>query len=257
MSLRRIVVVCSCLLLGFGMPSVAADYAAKVGKETISEKDVDQFLKNIPNAVDNEQNRRQVTEELVAHELLIQAAKQQKLDTDPRVRAAIAANTRQILMIAEQDHYLKEHPIKDSMVREQYDAWVKNYPKEEYKVRRIIVKTRNEAVQIASQAKDGKSFDELVGQSIEAESAKKGGDIGWVTPMVPKEAELLANLKTGQISDPIEFASSWEVVQVTEKRAANAPEFDKVKDRFRGLMQQEVLRRYVQELREKTTVVIP
>ena len=142
-------------------------------------------------------------------------------------------------------------------MREQYDNFIKNYPKEEYKVRHIVVKTKEEADQIVEQIRDGKSFDDLATQSLETETAKKGGDMGWIAPLGSKDLDLLSNLKVGQVSEPVEVTGGWNIVQVTDKRPAHPPEFDKVKERFRGLMQQEVVRHYVQELREKTTVVIP
>ncbi|CAK0742556.1 peptidyl-prolyl cis-trans isomerase C [Gammaproteobacteria bacterium] len=257
MSPRRTVVILSSLFVALGTPVLAADFAAKVDKEIITKKDVDQVFKGNPTLADNEQNRRAITEELVARELIIQAAKQKKLDRDPEVKAAINAQTRQILFAAGADSYLRENPIKDSVLREQYDTWSKNFPKDEYKLRRILVKTQDEAERIAAQARDGKSFADLALQSLDTESAKKGGDIGWIAPMSPEIAQKLSAVSVGKISDPIEVSDGWEVVEVLEKRPAHPPEFDQLRERLRSAMQQELLRRYVQELGSKTAVVIP
>ncbi len=261
MSFRRKILIGSALLVGFGVgfgtSAFAADYAAKVGKEIISKKDVDQVLKNNPNATDNEQTRRQITEQLIVRELIIQAAKQKKLETNPQVKEAIAANTRQILFTAEVNRYLEANPLRDSMVRAQYDEWTKKYPKEEYKTRHILLKTKEDADQVASQLKDGKPFTELATQSLDTETAKKGGDLGWIAPMIPQEVELLSGLHVGQLSDPIETPNGWNLVEVMEKRPAQPPEFDKIKDRFRAAMQQELINHYVKELQEKIPVVIP
>ena len=48
----------------------------------------------------------------------------------------------------------------------------------------------------------------------------------------------------------------WEMVEVLEKRPAHPPEFDQVKTRLQAAMQQEMLRRYVVELQQKSTVEI-
>ncbi|CAK0755710.1 peptidyl-prolyl cis-trans isomerase C [Gammaproteobacteria bacterium] len=257
MSPCRTVAILSSLLVAFGTPVLAADYAAKVDKEVISNRDVDQVFKGNPTLANNEQNRRAITEELVARELIIQAAKQKKLDREPEVKAAIVANTRQILFAAGADSFLKENPIRDSVLHEQYENWAKSFPKEEFKVRRILLKTQDEAERIASQAREGKSFADLALQSLDTESAKKGGDIGWIAPMSPQIAQELAKLTQGKVSDPIEVSNGWEVVEVTDKRPAHPPEFDQVKERLRAAMQQELLRRYVQELHSKANVVIP
>jgi len=254
---RRTVVIISSLFVAFGTPVLAADYAAKVNKETISKRDVDQVFKGNPTLANNEQNRRAITEELVARELIIQAAKQKKLDQDPEVKSAINVQTRQILFAAGADNYLKENPIKESVLHEQYDAWAKNFPKDEYKVRRILVKTQDEAGRIASQAREGKAFADLALQSLDTESAKKGGDIGWIAPMSAPIAQQLAKVDVGKISDPIEVSEGWEIVEIMDKRPAHPPEFDQLKERLRSAMQQELLRRYVQELSSKAAVVIP
>lgn len=232
-------------------------FVAKVNEEVISKKELDQVFKNNPNLPDNKQNRQAIVEELVARELIIQSAREKKLDRNLDVREAINASTRQILFAVGADDYLKENPISDSMMREQYDLFVKNYPKEEYKVRHIILKTQDEAEKVIDKIKDGKSFNELARQSLDTESANNGGDIGWITPMVPQTAQQLANLKVGKVSDPIESPNGWEIVEVTDKRAARAPEYNKIKDRIAAAMKQELLRRYVQELRSKADIVIP
>jgi len=269
MSYRRSTIILSAAILLCGTPLYAAkpakgtppraegNYAAKVNGAIISKKDVDLVLKNNPTLTDNKQNRRAIVEELVARELVIQAAKEKRLEQNSDVKAAIESSERQILFAAGADSYLKEKPIRDFQVREQYDVWIKNFPKEEYKIRRILLKTQEEAERIVERIRDGKSFADLALQSLDADSAKKGGEIGWIAPMSPATAQQLANLKIGKASDPIEAPNGWEIVEVMEKRPSQPPEFDQIKDRFRAAMQQELLRRYVQELREKASIVFP
>jgi peptidyl-prolyl cis-trans isomerase C len=271
MSRYRNIAIFSALLITFGTPFSSADarkavpkknytetsYAAKVNGEIISKRDVDQVFRGNPKLPDNQQNRRAIIDELVARELIIQSAKKKNLDRNDEVMDAINASTRQILFAAGADSYLKENPISDSVIHTQYDNWVKNFPRDEYKVRRILVKTRDEAERITSKIRDGKSFSDLALQSLDTESAKKGGEIGWVTPMLPQTAQQLANLQIGKVSDPLEAPNGWEVVEVMEKRPATPPEFAQVKDRFSAAMQQELLRRYVQDLRDKAQVIIP
>jgi len=237
-------------------PVLSADYAAKVDKVIISNREVEQVLKGNPNLPDDARSRRAITEELVAHELIVQAAKKKKLDQDQEVKEAIATATRQILFTAGADRYLKEHPIGDSQLHEEYDAWAKNFPKEEYRVRHVLLKTQEEAERVSADAKEGKPFADLALQSLDTESARKGGEIGWITPMSAQTVEQLSKLKTGQVSEPLEAVNGWDVVEVLEKRPAHPPEFDQVKTRLQAAMQQEMLRRYVVELQQKSTVEI-
>lgn len=256
---RRSLISCVALLL-CAAPVLAADYAAKVNGTPITNRDVDQVFRSNPNLPrDNPQARRAVTEELIARELLVQSARRDKLDKDPEVRDAIAAATRQVLFTAAAERFLKRNPIRDGAVRERYDSMLKKLPKEEYRVRHIMVKTEAEANRIASQLKSGKKFADLASQSLDTESARKGGDAGWVSPVavLPEVGAALPTLRIGQVSQPIETARAWVVLEVQEKRPAQPPSFEQAKERIRAGMQQEALRKYVQDLRAQAKLELP
>ncbi len=246
--------------LAVGSSSVlAAGYAAKVNDTTISKSEVDRVLSANSSLPDNDKARRAVVEELVARELLIQAAKKNKLDKDGDVRDAINAATKQILFSAAADRYLKDHPVNESDMRQHFDAMSKNMPKEEYKIRHIMVKTQQEAEKISSQYKNGKSFNDLVSQSQDTETARKGGEVGWASPIavLPEIGKALPNLKSGQLSDPIQTGKGWFLVEVQDKRTAQPPTYEQVKEKLRAALQQDQLRKYVQELASKAKIDIP
>ncbi len=254
---RPLVLLVSMLLCA--SPLWAADYVAKVNGTSISTKEVDSFFKNNPKQPDNEQNRRAYTDILIARELLYQDAKKKKLDQQNDVKSAVAAATRQILLDAAAEHQARETPLKESIIKERYEQWVKNLPKDQYKVRHIMLKTEYEAKKVVDQLRSGKSFAELASQSLDEESGKKGGEIGWIAQgqILPEVSDALPSLKVNQVADPIKTDRGWDVLEVMEKRPLQAPEFQQVKERIQAAMRQEGLQKYIQELYSAAKVERP
>lgn len=74
---------------------------------------------------------------------------------------------------------------------------------------------------LSRQIKAGKKFDILAKQySVDAATAMKGGDMGWVVSneLVPQFAEVMDKLKDGQISDPVKTPFGWHIMQVVERK---------------------------------------
>lgn len=247
-------------LLMLNTAVVLAAPAAKVNDVTISDQQVEQLLKTNPSLAQSPQGRQVAVDILVSQELLYQQAKAQRLDTDAEVKTAMDAANRQILINAAQMRYLREHPVSDATVRERYNQIVNNMPKDqqEYRIRHIMVKTREEADDIQKQLKRGKSFTDLASQSLDVNTARRGGELGWILPsfLVPEIRSEIEKMKPGQTSAPIQTAQGWDIVQVMDKRPAQTPSFETVKEQLRTQLQQAALQQYVQELRTKGNVVV-
>lgn len=74
---------------------------------------------------------------------------------------------------------------------------------------------------IYHQAKAGKSFDLLAKQySVDAATAVKGGDMGWVisTELVPQFSTVMDKLTEGQISEPVKTPFGWHIMMVLERK---------------------------------------
>jgi parvulin-like peptidyl-prolyl isomerase len=96
--------------------------------------------------------------------------------------------------------------------------------------------------------------------SEDPESAARGGDLGYVLRGVaPPELEKAAfSLAVGDTSGPIFTESGYNVIRVTEKRAAEKPEFDKFKDELTNFLGgagfQKKVEAFVKGLRDKATI---
>ncbi len=74
---------------------------------------------------------------------------------------------------------------------------------------------------LSHQIKAGKKFDTLAKQySVDAVTAVKGGDMGWVVSneLVPQFSEVMDKLPEGQISEPVKTPFGWHIMQVVERK---------------------------------------
>ena len=108
---------------------------------------------------------------------------------------------------------------------------------------------------------DGANFAEVAREvSEEAEFAARGGDIGLlVHGAAPPEFEKAAfSLGLGEISEPIETEGGYFLIRVQEKRASEAPDFDKFKEELGKAMQniafQKELEAYVKSLKAQAVI---
>ncbi|MDE2040135.1 MAG: peptidylprolyl isomerase [Elusimicrobia bacterium] len=150
---------------------------------------------------------------------------------------------------------------------------VKAVSSERVRVSRILIRTlpnasvneKKRALETAQAIRkkllDGASFAEVArAQSEDPESAPRGGDIGYVVRGVapPAFEEAAFSLPVGQISEPIQTEEGYNIILVSEKRAAQSPDFDKLKDdmgRFlMNLRFQKDLQAYVKKLRSKAFI---
>ena len=116
-------------------------------------------------------------------------------------------------------------------------------------VRHILLKqdlsmTSEEATRqvnnLYEQLKSGKDFALMAKQySLDAASAVKGGDLGWVTPdeLVPAFAEAMNALPLKTISKPVKSQFGWHLIEVLER---------KTEDDSKSFQQQQV-RQYLQQ----------
>jgi parvulin-like peptidyl-prolyl isomerase len=146
---------------------------------------------------------------------------------------------------------------------------------ERVRVAHILVKTgpgagmvaRSQALARAQEIKkklsEGADFGETaVKESDDAESAPRGGDLGFLLRgWMPKEFEDAAfSLPVGDASDPVETKFGFHILRVTEKRAKESLNYDKVKGEMTqflyGLDRQTELIRFVKKLRASATVEV-
>ena len=149
--------------------------------------------------------------------------------------------------------------ITDEEVRARYDKQMADTPPvNEVKARHILVKTKEEALEIIKQLDGGADFEELANERTTDPSGKTtGGDLGYFAPgqMVPEFEKAAFALDIGAYTkEPIQSQFGWHVIKVEDKRAQQPPAFDQVKNEIRSLVFRDKYFAMVTELRASAKV---
>lgn len=130
-------------------------------------------------------------------------------------------------------------------------------------LRHILAKNEAEANELVAKIKGGADFQTLAREKSLAASGKAaGGDYGFVSRgMLPPEIDEVAfSLKAGEVK-VVPGPRGQHILQVVEKRAAQAASFDEVKEDLREMLLAEKLKDasqpYLLELRRKADIKTP
>ncbi|QSR88123.1 peptidylprolyl isomerase [Methylacidiphilum caldifontis] len=131
-----------------------------------------------------------------------------------------------------------------------YKEFLKTAPKFEYKIRHIVLPTRRKAFEIMQRLKKGEDFSLLATESLEKGTADRGGELGWINSqnLVLSALSLVEKLKPSQVGGPILSSLGWEVIELLAVRPYKIPSFEELKPALIQQIQQENLKKHVQEL---------
>ncbi|MER5172031.1 MULTISPECIES: peptidylprolyl isomerase [Thioclava] len=148
--------------------------------------------------------------------------------------------------------YSANRAVSDDAVQKAYDAKYKAAdPVTEYHAAHIIVPTKEKAEELKKQLDDGADFAELAKANSQDGAAANGGDLGWFSldQMVEPFGAAVADMKDGQISDPVQTQYGWHIIKREGSRIADAPKLADVRDELEGDLRQKAV-----ESRVKDTV---
>ena len=204
--------------------------------------------------------RNAIREDLINLEILAQAATKKGLNKQAVVVEQHALVTLQyeltkqsILASAFIQAYVKDHPISDDELKQEYDRIVKLRGNKEYKVSHILVKTETEAKAVGEQLLSGKFEDVAMNKSQDPGSSVKGGDLGWNLPsnFVKPFADAMVGMNKSQVSAPVQSQFGWHIIKLEDTRDLKVPSFDEVKPNLAQQLQQQ---KAISEQRAKAKV---
>jgi peptidyl-prolyl cis-trans isomerase C len=242
--------------------STADPVVAKVDGEPIHLSEVKDAAQALP---ENLRGMPQQTllpmllDQVIDGHALVAEARKSGLDKDPAVQHQMAAAEDRALQTAMLSKEVGP-TITDDAVRARYDQDYAGKPgEEEVHARHILVDSEADAKKIIADLKGGADFAALAKQySKDPGGAKEGGDLGFFKKdeMVPEFADAAFAMKAGEISQvPVHSQFGWHVILVVERRKADPPTFDQVRDELRQKMIQEGVQKAVAKARAAATVV--
>lgn len=238
---------------------VKAPAVAVVNGKPITQARFDRALQQAQaaGAADSEALRAAIKNQLIARELFRQEAEKRRLQNDPEV-----IETRDNAMIALYlRREIKPPPVSEDQVRAQYEAIVATLGEKEYKPRVIEVSDAALAASLAEQLQaDPGKFAELAKTHSIAPSARRGGELDWVSFPTPVQAgktqnlplpvaEAIAGLSAGQVTaKPLAIDGRYVLIKLDEVRPTQVPDYAKARVPLREMLERRALEQATAEL---------
>ena len=231
------------------------------------------------NTANNAQALGQYARALLLQRLVLQEAREQKMDQDPAVIARMVRAREAALS----ESYLESKSRPDASYpteQEIKDAYEANNSKllipKSYELAQIFIESP-ESGDSAAQAKAKSKLEEIRKElaakdadfssiarksSDEKSSAENGGKIGWLAEnqIQPEIRSKLPNLKLKAVSEPIRLNAGWHIIKLLDVRESRAPTLDEIRDNLVTSMREEKSRElrqnYIAELLKQHPLAI-
>jgi peptidyl-prolyl cis-trans isomerase C len=204
------------------------------------------------------ERERAVKEELVNREVLVQEAQRRGLDKNRDVAAQMEMARQAVLVRALFEQEVKNNPITDAQLQQQYDAFKASMGTNEYKVRHILVDKEEDAKAIIDQLNKGGDFAAIAKEKSKDPGSKdNGGDLDWgpAARYVKPFADAVTSLQKGQTTaTPVKTDFGYHVIRLEDVRPLQVPPFNEMKQQFMQRAQQQQVQKLVMELRSKAKV---
>ncbi len=204
--------------------------------------------------------RKSIIDEMVNRELIYQEGVKLGIDKKPEVFAEIENLKRNVLAGATIRAHIEATKFTEEAMRKEYDSHMGTMTSKEYHARHILVKSENEAKSIIGNLDKGTNFATLAKtKSQDPGSAKNGGDLSWFAPgqMVKPFSDAVIAMEKGAHSKmPVQSQFGWHIIKLEDTREIKPPEFDKVRENIRSMMQNKEVETYLAALKAKTKIEI-
>ena len=247
----------------FAAPAWAAPdtVVAKVNGQPITEAELSFAEAEIGSelaGVPAESRRRVLTEYLIEAHLMADSAEKAKLAEG----AEFEGRMKYYRLRALRDAYF-EKQVRDSVPEAEaktlYEERVKGLPpQEEVRARHILVKTEDEAKNVAQELTGGADFADAAKKYSQDRGGQGGGDLGYFSrgQMVKAFDEAAFSLEQGKLSAPVQSEFGWHIIKVEDKRNRQPPAFEEVKDQITASLVQNKLQATVLDLRKNGKIEI-
>lgn len=201
-----------------------------------------------------------IRDALISMEVMVQEALRKNLDKEASVAAALDLQRKELLSQAAVEDYARANPVDEALVRAEYDKAKATAGDNEYRVRHILVDNEKEArtiIQTLARKNKPPKFEELAKKHSKDSSAQEGGDLGWVLPanVVPEFANAMVKLKKADFTRiPVKSEFGWHVIKLEDSRKLEFPSYEELRGRIAGQIRQQMLRRYISEVRSTARI---
>ena len=258
------------LLIGTSAAMAADKPVLTVGTSTLDEKEVlnlmatttggNQMMVGLMLAQSTLPERVELVNQMAHALLFAEAAKAKGLDSRPDVAFQIKWQTMQILMQAYFEQYASKWDMSEKTVKNYYDTHKNEfYEAPAAHTRHILTQTEGDALNAAMEIYKTKDFAKVASEySRDPNSAKNGGDLGWVEKgmMVAPVEAAIDGASIGSLVGPVNSDYGWHIIEVTERRSGRQLSFNESGEKAAQGLQREYLENELKELEAKFSVNI-
>ena len=231
-----------------------------VNGEAIYLDEVMQLTEQLP-----EEYRRQPLEtyypnlvsEVANTKLAAIAARDANLQDNELIQDAIRIATERILAEAYFATEMRKI-VTEEEIAAAYERFVADQDsREEVSARHILVDEEQAAIDLIAKLNEGADFAALAQEFSTGPSGPKGGDLGYFGrgQMVPDFETAAFALEIGTYtSAPVQTQFGWHVIKLEDKRLAEAPSLDEMRQQIGTSLSQQALARLIEELRKDAVI---
>jgi len=208
----------------------------------------------------NSNQQQSLINEVVVQKVLYQKAIEANYNKDRKFKESVEQYKMDLL----KQKYISEIARKDitnDALKAQYDQLSEALKgKEDLRLRYIILNSESDANSVHKQlVNSSNSFADIARKnSIDAESASNGGDIGFVLEeALPQPIAVKAKaLTNGAISEAFPISDKWLIIKLEDRRPAKLNSFEEAKDGLAQSLSRKTVQEFIQNTILDAKVVI-
>ncbi|MDL2298488.1 peptidylprolyl isomerase [Synergistaceae bacterium OttesenSCG-928-D05] len=268
-------VIFTVLIMAFTLPAFAADSSPNkpiltVGSSTMNAQEIFQML--VSSAGGNEmmaamilsqstlEERTALVQQMADALVFAEAAKALGYDKNPDIAMQIKWQTTQLLVQAYFNAISTKWDFSDTALRKYYNAH-----KEEFvqapasRTRHILSHTQQDSMNVAMKLLETGDFEAAALEySRDPNSARNGGDLGWVEKgmLVGPVEDAIESAVPGSVTGPVQSDFGWHLIKVEERRPEKQLSFEEAGDEVPQRLQRYYIDQEIQKLRKDFTVTV-
>ena len=195
-------------------------------------------------------------EELIPRYMFYKEARARKLDNDPKVQETLFNLEVRVLDEAFLKDAAGEMTASPQEIENFYNSYKDRFKQvDERRVREIMVNTEDEAKDILIEILKGGNFNQLAQDKSKAESAAKGGDLGYIKKGqlgddYKRFDDVAFNLERGQTSSIFKDKKGFYIIRVDDIRGGGITPLSDVRDQVKSAVIYLKQQQKMQELRD-------
>jgi len=219
--------------------------------------------KNLISFIKNEVNKegikitdkmeKNIIKRLIDLELIHQQAKKEGLISKLDFLSKSELTLKELIYTTYLQNFIKKNDVTENDIKKAYENYKNNFNELDYKASHILVTSKNKAMKIIKDLKEGADFSNLAKtMSIDEESKNIGGDLGWFNAedMVESFSIALKKLVVKEITDhPVQSQFGWHVIKLNQVRKKSAPSLSEKEEEIKLTLQKEKLKSHIDALR--------